>query len=435
MVVAELNGFLVLENLGASDMDSIGGSLKEDGETIGGSVSFTLALGLGDGGVHVSDHEVELNVRGELNFVRVVISSSVLEDGAGFSVGFESFRGVRFVVVEFLEHEGDNKLEESGLGSISLNLLVNPNLGGFIFLELFLNLSSVFSFFGGLLIPRFGLGEIFNLAFHNLGHLTLDETGIGSELEERGGRESEGLNHQLEVGVIDVVLGSGDLLDLLLVTVASLDIVLEGLVVDLAINGLSRDEHVTEGHSVLGEGTGLIGADARGRSESLDGLKVLDEHLLLGHALSGEGKGDRDGTEETFRDVSHDNTDGEHQVSDVVVSVSDTEEEESNTEDEGDGTDKLNEKLNFDGEGSLNSLGNHGESGDETNNGGISDLDDKTFTVTVSALSSEETNIIGFENVFFLVTKGLSVLHVYNTEKIIGLSSERGVVNFHFSGG
>jgi len=435
VVFAEHNSLLVLENVRASDMDSIGSTLKEDGETILRSVGFTLTGGVSDGGVHVSDHEVELNVRGELDFVRVVISSSVLEDGAGLSVGFESFLGERFVVVKFLEHEGDNELEESGLGSISLNHLINPNLFRFSFLEISFNFSSFSSFLGSFLIPVLGLGEVFNLALHLLGHLTLDETGVGSELEERGGRESEGLYHQLEVGVLDVVLGSGDLLDLLGVTVASLDFVLEGLVIDLAINGLSRDEHVTEGHSVLGESTGLIGTDARGRSESLDGLKVLDEHLLLGHALSGEGKGDRNGTEETFRDVSHDNTDGEHQVSDVVISVSNTEEEESNTEDEGDGTDKLNEKLNFDGEGSLNSLGHHGESGDETNNGGISDLDDNTFTVTVSALSSEETNIIGFENVFFLVTKGLSVLHVYNTEEIIGLSSERGVVNFHFSGG
>lgn len=99
------------------------------------------------------------------------------------------------MVVKLLEHEGDNELKESGFGSISLNLFVNPDLFSLEFLEFFFNCFGHLSFRSSLFIPVFSLGELFNLAVHLFGHLTLDETGIGSELEERSGRESESLYH------------------------------------------------------------------------------------------------------------------------------------------------------------------------------------------------------------------------------------------------
>jgi magnesium-transporting ATPase (P-type) len=64
----------------------------------------------------------------------------------------------------------------------------------------------------------------------------------------------------------------------------------------------------------------------------------------------------------------------------------------------------------------------------------ISNLNNESLTVTISTLGSKESSIISFENVLFLVTKGLTVLDVHNTQKIIRFSSERGVVDFHFSG-
>jgi len=157
--------------------------------------------------------------------------------------------------------------------------------------------------------------------------------------------------------------------------------------------------------------------------------------LLLGHTLSSQSEGDSHSAEQTFGHVSDDNTNGEHQVGNVVVSVSNTEQEEGDTEDKGDGADKLDEELDLNGEGSLDGLGDHGESGDESDNGVVTDLDDKTHTVTISALSSEETDVISFEDVFFLVSEGFTVLHVHNAEEIVRLSGERSVVDFHFSGG
>lgn len=99
------------------------------------------------------------------------------------------------MVVKLLEHEGDNELKESGFGSISLNLFVNPDLFSLEFLEFFFNCIGHLSFSSRFFFPVFSLCELFNLAVHLFGHLTLDETGIGSELEERSGRESESLYH------------------------------------------------------------------------------------------------------------------------------------------------------------------------------------------------------------------------------------------------
>jgi len=53
--------------------------------------------------------------------------------------------------------------------------------------------------------------------------------------------------------------------------------------------------------------------------------------------------------------------------------------------------------------------------------------------VTISALGSEETNVLSLKDVLVFVTDSLFVFVVVDdTEKIIGLSSERSVVDFHF---
>jgi len=177
----------------------------------------------------------------------------------------------------------------------------------------------------GAVSPVFSVGKSFNLNTDLFGVFTLEETDIGSELEVRGSRESKSLDHELEVFVINVVFRLHNLSFLFFITIASSNFVLVGLHVDLAINNFSTDKHVTKGHSVLGECTCLVGANARSRSEGLNRLKILDKHVLLGHTLSGEGKGDSDSTEETFRDISDNNTNGEDQVSNVTISVGDSE--------------------------------------------------------------------------------------------------------------
>lgn len=101
-------------------MHSVGSTLQEDGKVVLGFARFLV------GGGHISDHEVELNVRRELNFIRVHISLLVDQDGARSTVSIKTFLGIVFVIVEFLENERGNEFEESSLGSISFNFLVNP---------------------------------------------------------------------------------------------------------------------------------------------------------------------------------------------------------------------------------------------------------------------------------------------------------------------
>jgi len=69
---------------------------------------------------------------------------------------------------------------------------------------------------------------------------------------------------------------------------------------------------VRDGHSILGKSTGLIGANARGGSEGLDGFEILNQHHLTGHSLGSQSKGYCDGGEKTFWDVSDNNTNCEH---------------------------------------------------------------------------------------------------------------------------
>lgn len=133
----------------------------------------------------------------------------------------------------------------------------------------------------GAVSPVFSVGKSFNLNTDLFGVFTLEETDIGSELEVRGSRESKSLDHELEVFVINVVFRLHNLSFLFFITIASSNFVLVGLHVDLAINNFSTDKHVTKGHSVLGECTCLVGANARSRSEGLNRLKILESTFFL----------------------------------------------------------------------------------------------------------------------------------------------------------
>jgi len=250
----------LLKDVSASRVDSIRGSLKEDLEVI---CVFSGAL---FSGVEISDHKVELNVGRELDFVKF-IGLFVSVDGDGFSVAFETeFLRVACVVgdrvlivfVDVSLHERGNEFKESSLRSISLNGLINEISLVFFILEPFSDLNFFGSFRSGLLVPFLSRGEGLYLNLSSLGHFFLNHASIGSELEDRGSGESESSNHNEEIGVSKVVLELFNLLLLFSVSTTGFNGSVVGLVVDLAVNRLSRDEHVTEGHSVLSKGTGLI---------------------------------------------------------------------------------------------------------------------------------------------------------------------------------
>ena len=107
------------------------------------------------------------------------------------------------------------------------------------------------------------------------------------------------------------------------------------------------EPHVGDGHSVLGESTGLVGANGRGGTKGFDGFEVLDEAVLLGHSLGGEGEADSDSGEETFWDISDDDTDEEDDSFEPVVAEDEGEDEEGNTEENSDTSDDVDEMLDF----------------------------------------------------------------------------------------
>ncbi len=94
-----------------------------------------------------------------------------------------------------------------------------------------------------------------------------------------------------------------------------------------------------DSHSVLGQSSGLIGANGRGWTQGLDGFQVLDEAVLWGHALGGQGEADSDGGQETLRDVSDDDTDQEDDSVEPVVAEDESDDEEADSKEDSDGGD------------------------------------------------------------------------------------------------
>jgi len=187
---------------------------------------------------------------------------------------------------------------------------------------------------------------------------------------------------------------------------------------------LSVEIKMGDSHSVLGEGSCLIGADARGGSEGLDGLKVLNEHHLSSHSLSGQSKGDSHGSEKSLWHVGDNDTNGEDQVGDDVVLVDDTEDEENDTERHGDTRDDLDESLDLNGEWGLGRLGGRGQVSNLSDNGSVSCSETDTSTRSSSALGTEEGDVLGLENVVY-------GFKIWVNLDIFGLTGEGSVIDFH----
>lgn len=186
-------------------------------------------------------------------------------------------------------------------------------------------------------------------------------------------------------------------------------------------------EDVGNSHLVLSEGTGFIGADAGSRSKSLNGFEVLDEDHLLGHSLGGKSKRNGDGSEETFWDVSDDDTNGEDQVSDQWVVVDHTEDEENNTEGNGDSRDNSNESFDFNSEWGLGRLGGGGEVSNQTNDSCITSSDADTLTGSGVARATEESGILGLKDI-------LDWIKIWVNFNIVSLSGEGGIVHLKVVG-
>jgi hypothetical protein len=201
---------------------------------------------------------------------------------------------------------------------------------------------------------------------------------------------------------------------------------LEGFVVDFSnIDGVVV-EQVRHSHSVLSKSSGFVRADARGRSQSLNRLEVLDKHEFVGHSLGGQSQRHSDGGKETFWNVSDNNSNGEHKGVDNIISVKKGEDEESNSEEHGNGRDDEDKSIDFNGKWGLFLLSRLSEVGDLSNNGVVSNSKADTFSLSSSTLGSEESNVWRFKNVLL----GFS----WNSQKFFWLSGKRSVGDFHFLG-
>jgi hypothetical protein len=278
----------------------------------------------------------------------------------------------------------------------------------------FISLSSASeSFF----VLKGGNGDFLHSSIKLFGFIVrwlIAENGVSSE--------NDGFNKGLETWVVDVILDND-----LLIWLSEFLVPEMSLVVDGAVNGLSVEEHVGDGHSVLGKGTCLVGADARGGSEGLDGLQVLDEHHLSSHSLGGKSEGYSDGSKKSFWYVSDNNTNGENQVGDNIVVVDETEDEENDTKGHGDSRDDQDESMDLNGKWGLGRLSRGSKVSNLTDDGVVTNSEADTATFTSSAGSSEESNVLGLEDV-------LDWCKIWVDEDILRLSGKGSVVDFHLVG-
>jgi len=253
-LLSEGNFRSVKEDLVASGEDSLWCTFHEDGKS-----AFL--------GSEVSDEEVEFEFRVEWNDDFSVFSSFVL-----VFVGWSSGTGV------IKAHDGLSELDETSLGCITLTFSVDVKHLGFSLSQSGFHV--VLIGFCEFLSLKGSDGDFLHSSVKLLGLIlrwVIVEDGVSSE--------NDGFNEGSEAWIVRVIL------DLhLLVWLSESHVLLVGLVVDGAVDGLSVVEHVGDGHSVLGKGTSLIRADARGGSKSLDRLQVLNEHHLSSHSLGGKSE-------------------------------------------------------------------------------------------------------------------------------------------------
>mmetsp|Transcript_47293 Transcript_47293/g.64123 ORF Transcript_47293/g.64123 Transcript_47293/m.64123 type:complete len:340 (+) Transcript_47293:2286-3305(+) len=273
------------------------------------------------------------------------------------------------------------------------------------------------------------LGELFVVGLVLLANSSTDVIITETGGEESSSVEGNRLKDFLEGGVMNIVRWLSDLLHVslgfILVHFSSVGL-LVNLPVDGGVNDLGIQEHVGHSHSVLGKGTGLVRADARGGTKSLDGLQVLNQNHLLMHSLGGKGKRHSDSSEKTFGHISDNDTNSKHKVGNGIVSIDETKDKESDTEGESDSGDDLDESLNLNGKRGLSRFGSLGKVSNQTNDGVVTSSEDNTSTLTSGALGTEEANVLGLENV------GGSL--IWETEKLFRFTGKRRVVNLHLGG-
>jgi hypothetical protein len=71
---------------------------------------------------------------------------------------------------------------------------------------------------------------------------------------------------------------------------------------------------LAHGHAILGQGSGLVGADDGGRAQRLDRGEIADQDLAARHALCGQDQCQGQRRQQALGDQCDDDADGEYQV-------------------------------------------------------------------------------------------------------------------------
>jgi len=326
------------EDVVATLDDLLGGTLKVDGHVIRSLLRVSVCF------VGITDHKVELDARveGDGIFVLFFIAHGRVVLTEALESVFAALVSCPETLV-LLHEERSEETDDTSLGSVTLGVTLHETAPFLFDNEFFLCLVVLYFFFGGEIIKALGEGDrAATVKLFVLSVPVLDLINCGVEVEDSGGGESKGLDKLLENGALNIVIGHLNLIRLSILSISNffmflLDFFLVRLPVNFGIDNFLADPKVGHSHSVLSEGAGLIGADARGGSESLDRLKVLNEDLLLMHALGSQSKGHSHGGEETLGHVSDNDTNGEdNHIDDGVLNNKETVKEEGDTEDDSD---------------------------------------------------------------------------------------------------
>jgi hypothetical protein len=144
----------------------------------------------------------------------------------------------------------------------------------------------------------------------------------------------------------------------------------------VGLNDLVVEPHVSDSHSVLGEGSCLVRADGGGGSQGLDGFQVLDQAILGGHALGGERQTHSDSGEQTFGHVGHDDTNEEDDSVQPMVAEDESNDEEGHTQEDSHTSDQVDEMVDFLGDGGLAGAQTGGQASNTSHDSVVSAADD-----------------------------------------------------------
>merc|ERR1719341_1773209 len=189
----------------------------------------------------------------------------------------------------------------------------------------------------------------------------------------------------------------------------------------VGIHDLVVEPHVRHGHPVLGEGARLVGADAGGGAEGLDGLQVLHEAVLARHPLGGQRQADGDGGKKTFGHVGHDDADQEDDGVEPVVAEDEGDDEEGDTEEDSNAGDDVNEVFNLFGDGGLSSFKTRGQTSNPAHDSVVTDVDDHAHGGSLYCVGREEGQVLRLQ--------GVLVSEFWAACLWLGLSGQGGVVH------